>query len=232
LRLQEIFDVPEEIANGPQSAAFRDFLWNWFGDTRAVVNGELDLTFLKELSAEELGIARDLIRRNLKLRYVHIIEGASALDDIEAAPILRRMITDEPEESRRLTIAGALWKLVKDPVFLTCLECAKANKGPLLVGRHLLQVLWLDDERAVDFLIDLLDHKDSFVRSSALGKLNQLEFGRRMGIPAREMPSQPGDYRKRRNDSAFRENMVAAVRKWNRSMNYGRWQPKGEMGAA
>ena len=127
-----------------------------------------------------------------------------------------------PEESRRLTIAGALWKLVKDTIFIDCLNRAKASSGPLLIGSHLLQVLWLGDERAVDFLIDLLDHKDRRVRTQALGLLNELELGRRMGIPAASMPRQPEDYRARRNDAAFRDLMVGAVRKWNSEMKNGR----------
>jgi hypothetical protein len=35
-------------------------------------------------------------------------------------------------------------------------------------GVHLWQVLWLDDERAVDLLIDLLDRRDSPAKSMTL----------------------------------------------------------------
>lgn len=222
MKLQDTFDVPEEVARGRHSPPFAQFLHNWFGDTDALTHGDLDLTFLNDLTPEELELARDLIRRNLKLRQTHIVEGTSALHDVGAVPILRAVLDEEPEESRRLTIAGALWKLTKDPIFIDCLNRAKASSGPLLIGNHLLQVLWLGDERAVDFLIDLLDHKDRRVRTQALGLLNELELGRRMGIPAARMPRQPEDYRTRRNDTAFRDLMVGAVRKWNSEMKNGR----------
>ena len=59
------------------------------------------------------------MRRNLKLRYTHIIEGTSALRDIGAVPILQAMLDEESDVSRRLTIAGALWKLSQDPYLST-----------------------------------------------------------------------------------------------------------------
>jgi hypothetical protein len=99
-----------------------------------------------------------MVRRNLKLRYTHIIEGVSALQDIAAVPLLRAMFNEEPEESRRLTIAGALWKLVKDPIFIECLERAKTSES--LGYFEQLMVLWLDDSRAIDILIDVLPQRD------------------------------------------------------------------------
>ena len=196
------YEIPEEIEQGAHSPAFTKFLRGWFLDTYAITHGELDITFLKELTPEELETARELIRRNLKTRYTHIVEGASALHDVEAAPILREMLDKEPEESRRLTMAGALWKIAKDPVFIDCLERAKASNGSL-VSAHLHQVLWLDDERAIDFLIDLLDHREWLVQAPTLSLLNQLESGLRVAMPVREMPHQPDDYRRRRNDPAL-----------------------------
>jgi hypothetical protein len=222
LRLRNIFDVPEEVANAEHSPEFAKFLWNWFGDTSALTHGELDITFLRNLTPRELPIAKDLIRRNLKLRYVHIIEGASALGDVEAAPVLRRMLEEETDPSWRLTIAGALWKLVKDPLFISCLDQAKAHGGRLFAGTHLLQVLWLGDDRAIDFLIDLLAQQDLFVRTQALGLLNRLESGQRPSGPAHTMPHQPDYYRRRRDDPAFRQLMTEAVRKWNSEMKNGR----------
>ena len=115
MRLPDSYDIPEEVARGPHSPAFAKFLSNWFGDTHALTHGELDLTFLEDLTAEELELAQEMVRRNLKLKYTHIIEGAAALHDIAAVPILRAMFNEESDESRRLTIAGALWKLIKDP---------------------------------------------------------------------------------------------------------------------
>jgi hypothetical protein len=222
VRLSDSYDVPESVASGHHSPTFSKFLRNWFGDTTALTQGELDITFLSELTPEELSLARELIRRNLRLKHNHVIEGAAALHDLAAAPILHAMLDDESDMSRRLTIAGALWKINRDPVFIKCLQEAKSVRASIFAYVHLWQVLWLDDERAVDFLIDLLDEKDWTVQSLTLGLLNQLESGRRMGIPAREMPHQPADYRKLRGDPAFRAQMTAAIRQWNAQSKNGR----------
>jgi hypothetical protein len=254
MTLADSYDIPEDVSRGPHSPAFGQFLRNWFGDTYALTHGELDLSFLDDLTPEELALARGLVKRNLKLRQTHIIEGTSALHDVSAVPILRAMLDEESDVSRRLTIAGALWKLIQDPIFIDCLNSAKASGRNILCGNHLLQVLWLGDGRAVDFLIGMLPEKDGeshfwrvFRRicfrwpfrsllaraylahahtnmegNFALGLLNELESGHRMGVPAWEMPRQPSDYRKRRHDPAFRELMVGAVREWNAEMKNGR----------
>jgi hypothetical protein len=215
LILSDTYDVPAQMIEGMSSNAFRAFLFNWFGDTRRLTHGELDLSFLKELTNEELKTARELIRRNLNLGHDHIVQGAAALRDVGAAPILRSMLEHENDCSRRLIIAGALWNLVRDPVFLSCLENGKRQTGMLMSGAHLYQVLWLDDARAITFLIDLLDHPDKSVRVQALGLLNTLEAGRRIVIPS-EMPYGPADYRRRWSTSGFREMMTNAVRRFNR----------------
>ena len=89
----------------------------------------------------------------------------------------------------------------------------------LLIGAHLLQVLWLDDDRAVDILIDLLTLSD---RTWALGLLNELEFGCRMAVPAAQMPHQAEYYRQHRNDPSLRTLLVSAIQKHNRESKNGR----------
>ena len=222
MKLSDTYDVPEEIANGDHSPAFQKFLWNWFGDTTALTHGELDLSFLEELSPDELQSARTLIRRNLErgCNYNHIVQGAAALGDTDAVPVLQSMLKTESDLSRRLVIAGTLWNLVRDPVFVECLDEARAQGGRLLAGNHLNQVLWLDDERAVDFLIDLLDNKET--RNWALALLNMLEFGRpTVPVRAADLPHQAEYYRSSRQEPSFRESMTAAIRRWNRETKTG-----------
>ncbi len=195
-------------------------------------------------------MARELIRRNLKCRYNHIISGTWALDDVEAAPLLRALLDAESDESRRLTISGALWKLIRDPVFIECLN--RAKKSGLLGPAHLEQVLWLNDERSIDFLIDLLPQEDDDPRERRLLRLRDLfrytPFRRmtmRMVIEHNEptrgarwalsllnrletgrlVPKAewrpPSYYRNRRNDLAFREMMLQAVHKSIAEMHQG-----------
>jgi hypothetical protein len=187
----------------------------------ALSRGELDLTFLNDLTQDELSLARELIRRNLPVKHTSIFQGVEALHDVGAAPILRKMLSGEAELTWRLTISGALWRVNRDPVFIEFLEEAKATRPSIFQGVHLWQVLWLDDDRAVDFLIDLLDQRDWPSQSMTLDILNQLEFGRPMGIPAKKMPHQPADYRKLRGDPAFRAHMVAAINKRNAERKNG-----------
>jgi hypothetical protein len=94
-------------------------------------------------------------------------------------------------------------------------------------------VLWLDDERAIDFLIDLLptDDRDyhrmrrrgiwrkvfGIARDQtantgrwALGMLNRLEAG---GFVYPDEQRPPSHYRELRNDRGFRDLMVEAVHK-------------------
>jgi len=222
MRLSDTYDVPESVASGPHSPAFAKFLRNWFGDTTALTHGELDITFLNDLTSEELSLARELIRRNLKLKYTHIVEGAAALHDPDAVPIMHELLDNEPDMDRQLTIAGALWKINRDPVFIETLRKVRAARPSLFQYFHAFKVLWLDDERALDFLIGLLDVKDAMVQFTALKILNELELGRRMpGVFARDMPHQPADYNRQRNDPAFRTRMVEAIHRRNREGKNG-----------
>src|SRR5262245_54693034 len=81
------------------------------------------------------------------------------------------MLEDEPDPSCRLTIAGATWKLVRDPVLIECLE---RTKGTGTMVAHINQVLWLDDERALDFLTGLLPADDEDNRKATLIRLRSL----------------------------------------------------------
>ena len=169
--LSDVYDVPRDVFDGPHSPAFRQFLLNWFGGTR--VSFDERLRTANDLSPEEATVGRELIRRNLKCNHSHIISGTWALGDLEAVPLLRMMFDKEQDESRRLLIAGALWKLNNDPVFVECLNRAKKS-GLLNVHFHLQQVLWLNDERAIDFLIGLLPETDhAGVRARKLRRMNR-----------------------------------------------------------
>jgi len=223
MTLKSVYDIPEEVRKNAEgdrySTVFADFLWNWFGSTKAATNRRIDLSFVSRLSPSELSLAKDLIRRNLKLRYDHILWGASTLNDTEAVPALRRLLADERDLSRRLTIAGELWKLSRDPVFLDCLRDAKIRNPSLFVFGHLLQVLWLDDERALDFLVGLLDEPS--VKGYALSLLNELEYGPHPTVPSGKLPHQADYYRKNRLDPQFRAVVVSAIQKRNAESKYG-----------
>jgi hypothetical protein len=246
-----MYDILQDVLDGPHSPAFRHFLFNWFSGNRISFSEQLRAA--NDLTPEETPLGRELIRRNLKCKHSHIISGTWVLGDMEAVPLLRSMFEDEQDESRRLLIAGALWKLNKDPVFIECLNRAKES-GLLKVYFHLLQVLWLNDERAVDFLIDLLPETDQDrERARRMRRLNRwfshtplrritLGMLRRHNEAAgaalwalsllnhletgRPVPPDeerpPSYYRERRNDPAFRELLIEAVHKSIAQAHQGR----------
>jgi len=213
--LSDVYEIPEAVVRGPHSNAFVQFLQNWFGNSAALTRGEVDVTFLNDLTSSERQIAQDLLRRNLKLRYTHVIEGVAALGDLASIPILRAMLASEPDVSRKLTIAGALWKLDQDVVFVDCLNQMISNKNATFKQAHFHQILWLGDERAIDFLVELLEDSDQFVRFLALSTLNGLEFERLFFVPEAKLPCGSDAYRLRRKDADFRSMMVAHLRARN-----------------
>jgi len=219
------YDVPQESIDDPPSPVFRQFLLYWFGSNS--ISTIERVRVINELTPEELATAQELVRRNLKTKRNHLINATWLLRDTSAAPLLHTMLEEEPDESRRLTIAGALWKLVRDPTFIECLERAKETD---IMSAHMEQVLWLDDERAIDFLIQLLpgesrrsnfgmarghDLKDPGPR--ALGLLNRLESG--MNAPF-EKQNPPSYYRQIRQEPAFRERMLQAIHAENESKRF------------
>ncbi len=208
----EEYDIPDELIRG-HSPEFDRFLHHWFEDSTRLIRGERDLGFLDELTPKEREAAGQLLRRNLKLKYTHIIEGFAAIRDVSAVPLLRQMLALEKDLSRRLTIAGVLWKLCKDNAFVECLKELKACRNAILKQAHFHQILWLGDEQAIDFLIELLDDPD--VHSWALMELNDLEFGERFFVPPDELPCQSNAYRKRRYDPKFLALMVDQLRERN-----------------
>jgi hypothetical protein len=206
------YDLPDELTRGPNSQAFSRFLYYWFEDAWPLTRREVSLAFLADLTPSERERARSLLRRNLAVNQTHIIEGLAELGDKSSVPELRAMFSRERDLSRRLTLAGALWKLARDSVFVECLRQLQASDNATLKQAHLDQFLWLGDERSLDALIDLLDDADALVRRLALLHLNQIELGPHRAEPGRAPPIEADDYRQRRSDASFRRMMVDRLR--------------------
>ena len=122
VQFRDAYDIPEEVRRGYHSPAFAQFLHHWFIDSMGLSRREVDLSFIKDLTPQETEVAKDLLRRNLRLRHTHVIEGVAEMADVAAVPFLQAMLVEEPDLSRQLTIAGTLWKLVGDPSFVDCLN--------------------------------------------------------------------------------------------------------------
>ena len=212
-----IYDIPVEAKRQSKrgSHAFQKFYRHFFVNSTGLIRGEVDLSFLRELTPDETSLAKDLIRRNLKLNYTHIIDGAAALRDREAVPQLRDMVARESDLSRRLSIAGALWRITKDPIFLECLRDMAKSDNESLKEAHIFQVLWLGDQHAINLLIDLLNDPGSFVRHLALLALNAIEHRKHFHCSSDDLPCGPSDYIARKGDKEFINVMVQNLCQWH-----------------
>jgi HEAT repeat protein len=201
--IRDVYDVPVYARQRTSSEAFKKFLYYWFADTRQLTRDGVEVSFLDDLTLEERELAKDLLRRNLKLRQTHIIEGTALLGDLEAVPLLRDLLAQQSSLSWQLTISGVLWKLVGDPAFPEFLHRMVSSDDTVLKRAHIHQVLWLRDERVIDLLIGLLDHKDESVRRDAFCELNCLDNTWR----------DAAEYRRRRNDPALRSRLMSGLQK-------------------
>jgi len=193
------------------SADFQLFVQHYFVDSTGLTRGEVDLAFLERLSVPELSVARDLLRRHLHLRYTHIIAGTADLRDIAAVDDLRALLGVEPSLSGRLTIARALWRLVRDEIFYDFLVQMQQSDSPGVKQAHLDDVLLLADERAVSFLVILLDDADSFVRSMALHHLNCLEHRKHFLLRPEDLPHDAQYYRQHREDGQLTAKLIESM---------------------
>ncbi|HHK41251.1 MAG TPA: hypothetical protein ENJ50_02435 [Planctomycetaceae bacterium] len=209
-----VYDIPTKVTRKSKrgSPALQEFYHHFFVNSTGLIRREVDLSFLHELAPDETAIAKDLIRRNLKLNYAHIIAGAGALRDREAVPQLHSMLARERTLSRRLSIAGALWKIREDPIFLECLRDMVESDDETLKEAHMYQLPWLGNEHAINLLIDLLQDSGSFVRHLALSTLNAIEHRTHFVCLSHELPCGPDDYISRRDDMEFMNVMVQNLR--------------------
>ena len=209
------YDIPRSLKRkcNDGSEALRTFYRHFFVDTYGLTRGEVDLSFLNDLSPQEIAVARDLVRRNLGTGYSHLIESAAALRDADAVPILRSMFDRESDLSRRLTISGSLWRLDRDPRFLECIAEMVASISTTLKEAHIDQILWIGDQRSVAYLIGLLDDHGRFVRYLALSRLNELEHGK--SFVGETLPKTADDYKMRQDAPDFIAHMVRRLQQWN-----------------
>jgi hypothetical protein len=216
--MSEYDDFLENAIQCNRSPALAEFEWHWFQNTWALTRGEVDLSFLDQLTPSELEYARARLRAVLHLAYTHIIEGVAALRDVSSVPTLRSMLEHETNLSRKLTIAGALWKLARDESFVDCIVEMKSGHSAITKQAHFHQIMWLDDERAIDIYFELLRDPDSLVRFLALKTLNELEFDQRFMVPAKLFPCSGSDYESRREDKVLRELLATNLRNQNDSV--------------
>ena len=210
------YDIPNRCKphKTRSSKAFRDFYRNFFVEETALIRGEVDLSFIRRMRPAEAALARELIRLNIGRGYTHIIEGAAALNCTALTTRLKVMYTLTHDMSRRLTIAGTLWKLSADSRFPKALRKMVRSAHTSLKEAHHDQILWLDNEEAILLLIELLADQGSFVRYLALSSLCVIHAGRALRFNGR-LPHNADYFVSQKSDPAFLESMKQNLRKLN-----------------
>lgn len=211
------YDVPNETFKKKRSAAFQHFYHHWFEEPLGLLRHEVDTSFLHELTDEERILARELLRRNLNTGESHIIEGVALLGDRASIPILKEMLGNTVDASRRLVISGSLWKLDLDESFPKEIELMVRHGRGILKQAHLEQIEWLRDSRTIKYLIEILDEGDTFASSLALSRLNEIEDNKRYLIGRDDFLHTREYYLDRMDDEAFVQSMTERLNNYDPS---------------
>jgi hypothetical protein len=211
------YDIPAEVFEKERSAAFQEFYENWFEKPLGLLRHEVDTSFLNDLTDDERILAKNLLRRNLRSGHSHIIEGVALLNDRDAISILRTMLSETVEQSRRLTIAGSLWKLDRDQSFPREIEHMVRNGRGILKEAHFEQIEWLRDERSIEYMIEILDQGDAFAGFLALSRLNELEDNKRYLLGRDDFPHKPEYFLSNKNDKSFVRSLTNKLINFNPS---------------
>jgi hypothetical protein len=194
---------------GNFSEAFKDFFYHHFIDMRALSRREVDTAFYVTMTAEEKEIARRLIRQNLSLKYIHLIEAAGQFKDNLALPILYEQLETTADLSRQLTIGQAIWRINNDMVYQGLLRKLLVHPGHTTKEAHFEQVTDLKDAESIEMLFQYLNDTGSFVQHLALSKLIFLLTGQ----DSFETKFDKSYFQSRQNDRAFKQTLLDNLQK-------------------
>jgi len=156
------------------------------------------------MTAEEMEIAKRLIRQNLKLRQSHLFRAAGLLQDKEAIPILYDQFQNNTDFSWLMTIGQAIWKLNGDELYPKLLRQLQNHPSNTMREAHFEQVTDLQNEESIEMLLAYLGDNSGLVKSMALEKLNFILAGH-----SEQSPKFGSDYfLSKRNDAAFKTKLV------------------------
>jgi hypothetical protein len=186
------------------SPAFKDFYKNHFVNGYGLARGDVDTHFFKTMTAEEMEIAKRLIRQNLKLRQSHLYRASGLLQDQEAIPILYEQFQNNTDFSWLMTIGQAIWKLNGDELYPDLLRQLQKHPSDTMREAHFEQVTDLKNEESIEMLLEYLGDKSGLVKSMALEMLNYILAGH-----SEQMHDFGSDYfLNKRNDAAFKTKLV------------------------
>jgi len=162
-----------DINDKKYSKAFRDFYHHHFIDSFGLGRNEVDLSFFQKMSISELDLAKELIRQNLFLKYVHIIKAAGDLKDEKSLPILFDLQKKCKDDfSRILTISQAIWKINGDNKYYNLLHKLVNSQDVILKQAHFEQIMDMPADNCINSLIKLLYDENALVVKFSLNYLN------------------------------------------------------------
>jgi hypothetical protein len=198
--------VPDERL---YSQAFKDFVHYHFLTTHFREQDELDTYFYEVLVGTELETARRLIRQNLHLRETGLFKGAGLLADVEALPVLYKMLNENRTNlSRALTIGQAIWRINGDQVYETLLLELQYYPSDTMKQAHVKQVKDLRSLTSINILFSWLEGGD-FTSSLACDELWHILHGRPKKI------NEYGDimqFIRRKDDMDFKVELVERLK--------------------
>jgi len=168
-------DIDPEKENFSES--FKDFFHNHFIDMKGLSRREIDTSFYSQMTIDEKEIAKRLIRQNLDLRYVHLIEATGKLKDELALPILYEQLKNTSDLSRQLIIGQAIWRINNDIVYRDLLRMLQESPNHITKEAHFEQVTDFKNMESIEMLFRYLRDEGDFVRYLALSELNHLISG-------------------------------------------------------
>jgi hypothetical protein len=169
-----------------------------------LARGEVDTSFFATMTDEEKGIAKQLIRNNLKLRQAHLFRASGKLKDEQALPILYEQLDCNTDLSWLLSIGQAIWKINGDKIYLDLLRKLQNHPSGTMKAAHFEQVTDFKDEESIEMVFGYLEDSDSFVRHLALSELNYLLMGKH----SFENRFDQDHFIKRRLDETFKRSLL------------------------
>ncbi|WP_452227611.1 MULTISPECIES: hypothetical protein [unclassified Lacinutrix] len=157
------------------SKEFKDFYYNHFVEPYGLSRNEVDTSFFKKMSTNELEISKDLIRKNLHLKYSHLFKASGELKDEKALPILYKFLNIETDLSWKLTIGRAIWRINNDNLYEKLLMNLATSKEENLKYIHFEQVYDLGEKKKVQFLKLMVGNDETLSERRATEILNRIK---------------------------------------------------------
>lgn len=190
-----------------KSEAFKCFYNNHFIDTISLSRNEDDRWYFDKMSKEEIGIASELLRRNIKCRYEYIIESIASIKDVSAIPELQLLLNQQTDLGWQLIISRTIFYLNGDLKYFEFVRKIPENESETLRWFNVNSFLDFNTSEGIFLLINTLNDESKLVSSSALNYLNFILTGK-FPLITNEPEYSKEYFLKQKNDLKFINSLV------------------------